>query len=311
MAKNLDEQILKEYPLDDFDTDRAAFGSMALVQVVRERTLTEGVLFRECLYRRGDGKDVWVYLTRIDPDAKAQLAVSAAPLRTAKFVKNHAKDFENFFGIPVFYAMNASFFHFFNDGDLTPYGIQVVGGVELALPANRDLDKPWYNHNFLAVDKEGKAFICNSEEYYSHWQGKLAYAVGGGMRLMREGKITLHHNHKPLFAPRTAVAIAEDGTVFLLCADGRSTRSAGLSYGDMVDIFLQQGTALREILNLDGGGSTTVVLRDEDGTHRVENVPSGPPLPVSYARYGIDLPEPSGEAMARPVADTVLVIAKP
>jgi len=181
--------------------------------------------------------------------------------------------------------------------------------VDMALPAMLEKKKPWYSHNFLAVDKSGHAFICNSEDYYRNWRGKLEFAVGGGLRLIRDGVITLHrdqHGH----APRTSVAIASDGSVILMCADGRTKRSAGLSFGDMIELHLQLGFEIRELLNLDGGGSTTVVLRDEDGVHRVKNVPSGPPLPISYEKYGIQRPEPHGSEQARSVADAILVISK-
>ena len=219
----------------------------------------------------------------------------------------------HFFNSSRVYIAQCSYFHFFRGGDFTPYGIQVVNGVELALPAMQDKDKPWYSHNFLAVDRSGRAFICNSNEYKTTWREKLAYAVGGGFRLIRDGKIHLHCDQlggEYGYAPRTAVAIAEDGTVILLCADGRAKRSAGLCYGDMIEIFLQLGMPIRELLNLDGGGSTTVVLREEDGVYRVQNVPSGPQFPVSYEKYGLTRGEPEGTSQARSVADAVLIIPK-
>jgi len=312
MKKSMDEIILEAFPLRSYAADRLAQGHMELVEEAQRRELAQGVVFRECLYRRGDGKAVWVYLTAIAPDAPVQLAVSAAALRTAKSVRDHARTFEERFDTPVLYAMNASYFHFFNNGDLTPYGIQVVRGVEMALPAMQDKDKPWYSHNFLAVDRAGKAFISNSEAYYQHWQGKLSYAVGGGLRLIREGKICLHSDQQgsaPACAPRTTVGIAADGSVILMCADGRTKRSAGLSYGDIIEIYQQQGPEIRELLNLDGGGSTTVVVK-ENGEHRVMNVPSGPQLPIPYARYGLKQDEPIADEQARPVADAVLIIPK-
>ncbi len=307
MKKTMDEIILAEYPLDNYAAERAQYGKMRFVREERRRELAKGVLWRECLYRRGDGVDVWVYLTTIAPDAKAQLAVSASPLRTLKFVKQHASEFEAAYNKKVLYAMNASFFHYFNDGDLTPYGIQIMNGVEMALPVSgENKAKPWYSHNFLAVDKEGHAFVCNSDEFYEKWRGKLAFAVGGGLRLIREGKICLHHD--PEYGPRTCVGFAKDGTAILLCADGRAKRSGGISYADTIDIYTNLGYEIEELLNLDGGGSTTVVLRDEDGVHRVENVPSGPPLPISYSKYGITRGEPRGEEQARAVADAVLIL---
>lgn len=307
----MDKIIAKQFPPLDYEADRATHGHMEPVRLVRSRTLAEGVSWQEWLYRRGDGADVWVYLTKIAAHAPVQLAVAAAPLWTSKRVTTHAKDFEEFFGIPVLYAMNASFFHFFNNGDLTPYGIQVVRGVEMARPGIVK-DKPWYGFNFLAVDKEGKAFISNAEAYNAHLRGKLEYAVGGGMRLIREEKVYLYED--PLGkgfmpAPRTAVGFDTEGNTILLCADGRSKRSAGLTLTDIIDIYRQQGR-ITELLNLDGGGSTTVVLKDEAGNFRVENVPSGTALPVNNVRYDIEKKEPQGDEMVRAVADAVLIIPK-
>lgn len=307
--KNYDQIILNEYPLDDYEAERAESGYMQLVRETERRTLGRGVEFCERLYRRGDGVDVWVYLTTVAPDAPFQLGVSASPLRTVKFVKQHAAEFEAAFDRRVIFAMNASFFHYFNNGDLTPYGVQIMNGVEMALPVSgENRDKPWYSHNFLAVDKEGHAFVCNSDEFYEKWRGKLSFAVGGGLRLIRDGEICLHHD--PEWGPRTCIGFAADGTAILMCCDGRSERSGGISYADTIDLYTHLGYDIRELLNLDGGGSTTVVLRDEDGKHVVRNVPSGPPLPVSYSKYGITRGEPRGEEQARAVADTVLIIEK-
>lgn len=313
MGKSMDELILDGYPLLDYAEDRALRGSMSFVEETQRRELAEGAVYRECLYRRGDGTDVWTYWVTIAPDAPVQLAVAAAPLRTAKPVKRHAEDFERDFETPVLFAMNASFFHFFRNGDLTPFGIQVVRGVEMSLPAMHEKGEPRYCHNFLAVDREGKAFVCNSDEFYKTWRGKLSYAVGGGFRLMRDGKIYIHADQlggEFAYAPRTVVGFAADGTTVLMCADGRTKRSGGLCYGDIVEMYLQLGLDIREILNMDGGGSTTVVLRDEDGVHRVYNRPSGPQLPFSYAKYGMTREEPQGGELARSVADTILVIPK-
>lgn len=312
MKKTPDEQIAEKFPPLSYEEDRAKRGHMTLVEETR-RQLAEGVCYRECLYTRGDGTEVAVYLAVIEPDAPVQLAVSAAPLRTVKPVREHARSFENAFGVPVYFAMNAGFFHFFRGGDLTPYGIQIMRGVEMALPALQDKDSPWYSHNFLAVDREGKAFVSNSDEFYRSLRGKLSYAVGGGFRLIRDGRICLCHDQQGgeyNHAPRTVVGFAEDGTIILLCADGRSKRSGGLCYGDIVEIYLQQGKKLREVLNLDGGGSTTVVVREEDGTFAVKNVPSGPQFPISYRKYGLERPEPQGDGQERSVADAVLIIPK-
>ena len=289
------EQILELFPLISYEEERAQVGYMTLEREVERRELAKGVTYIKRRYLRGDGRGVDVYLAAVAPDAQAQLAVSACPLRTIKYVKQHAADFDG----KVLFAMNASYFHFFNNGDHTPYSIQVMHGVTMAEPGK---DKPQYSHFFLAVDKQGKPFISNAQEYYERWQGKLSYAVGGGIQVIKDGEIRLHSNN--VSGPRTAVGIAKDGTAVLLCCDGRSQVSAGLSMADLIDIYTHLEWEISDLLNLDGGGSTTVVLPDEQGGFYVDNVPSGPPA--------ADLPqvEPHGDTQARPVADAVLIVAK-
>ncbi len=296
----LDEKILKAFPLVSYEENRAEEGHLRMIEETENREIYAGVRYYKRRYCRGSGKDVWVYLATIAPDAPARIAVSAMPLRTVKMVKRQAAEFDGY----VVFAMNAGFFRFFNDGDLTPYGIQVTHGVEMALPGKNE---PEYSNNWVGLTKQGETVIGNADDYYNHWRGKLEYAVGGSLRLIRDGKITLHRNNG--LHPRTAIGIAADGTVILMCADGRTSASAGLSFGDMVELYTGLGYEITELLNLDGGGSTTVVLREDDGTFGVKNIPGGPPLPIDYKKYDLPYPVPCGETQARAVADCVLIVA--
>ena len=289
------EQILEMFPLGSYKEDRARNGRVALIEETERRALTEGVTYKKRLYRRGNGRDVWVYLAEVAPDAQAEIAVSACPLKTIKPVTDHAAEWDG----DVLFAMNAGFFHFFNNGDKTPYGIQVVRGVTMAEPGR---DKPQYSTFFFAITKEGKPILTDADSYYAHWKGKLRYAVGGGLMLIRDGAICMPQEEG--LNPRSAVAVAADGTVILLCCDGRSEESSGLTHGDVIDLYTHLGYEIVDLLSLDGGGSTTVVLREEDGRFSVQNVPSGPPTPD-----GSDSVDPSIPNL-RPVADAILILGK-
>lgn len=304
MARLTSEKAVKEIlewcPLDDYEEERARNGHVTLLDEVDSFDVIEGLHYSKRRYRVGDGREADVYLTTLSPKAKAHLAASASPLRTIKRVKDHALEFDG----KVLFAMNASFFHFFNDGDLTPYGIQVMHGVVMAEPGR---DKAQYCTYWVGLTKDGKPVISDIDGYYDTYKGKLQYAVGGGLMLIKDGELHLHVGEGR--GPRSAVAIAKDGTVILLNTDGRSKRSCGLSYGDMIEVFTSLGYEIQDLLNLDGGGSTTVVLRESDDTLAVRNVPSGPPLPVSYSRYGVEKPDPRGEEQVRCVADCLLIVA--
>lgn len=60
--------------------------------------------------------------------------------------------------------------------------------------------------------------------------------------------------------PRTAIGIGRNGTrVLLVTVDGRQDASVGMSLQELADLMLDLGAF--EALNLDGGGSTTAVVR--------------------------------------------------
>jgi hypothetical protein len=67
--------------------------------------------------------------------------------------------------------------------------------------------------------------------------------------------------------PRTAIGIDEEGFAYLVVADGRSSASIGMSLAEL-QMYLD-GLGLLNAINLDGGGSSTMVLRGS-----VMNTPS-------------------------------------
>jgi exopolysaccharide biosynthesis protein len=93
----------------------------------------------------------------------------------------------------------------------------------------------------------------------------------------------------PTFAsdlhPRTAIASLADGRALLLVVDGRQpTISVGMSLDQLARLLLEFGAV--EGMNLDGGGSTVMVVQGKVVSH-----PS----------------DPIGE---RPVSDAIVVLPK-
>ncbi|WP_227375729.1 phosphodiester glycosidase family protein [Haladaptatus halobius] len=109
----------------------------------------------------------------------------------------------------------------------------------------------------------------------------LDAAVGGGTRLLRDGKLLAGLDDDRL-EPRTAAGVSADGTtLFLFVVDGRQRDSRGASLRELGEAMRDFGAS--DALNLDGGGSSTVVAREpgEVGV-RVQNDPSdGSERPVS------------------------------
>ena len=71
--------------------------------------------------------------------------------------------------------------------------------------------------------------------------------------------------------PRTAIGLSADRrTLWLVVVDGRQLESGGATLPEMTGIFRKLGAS--DALNLDGGGSSTMVLEDRAGL-RVVNSP--------------------------------------
>ncbi len=90
--------------------------------------------------------------------------------------------------------------------------------------------------------------------------------------------------------PRTAVGLSEDrSSMTWIVADGRQPESSlGLTLRELADFGRRSGC--HDLLNLDGGGSTTLVLRDpETGRHRVLNTPVGRGAPGTLRQVGNNL----------------------
>ena len=69
--------------------------------------------------------------------------------------------------------------------------------------------------------------------------------------------------------PRTAVGRCADGTVVLVVADGRNELAAGLTMAELQQVMAALGC--RDAINLDGGGSTTMVVRGAVVNHPSDN----------------------------------------
>jgi exopolysaccharide biosynthesis protein len=73
--------------------------------------------------------------------------------------------------------------------------------------------------------------------------------------------------------PRTAIGYDRDtGNVLLLVVDGRQSFSRGYTMVELAEMMIELGAD--EALNLDGGGSTTMVAHKPGGRVAVRNSPS-------------------------------------
>lgn len=94
--------------------------------------------------------------------------------------------------------------------------------------------------------------------------GPWVSGVNGRWRLTSRGvNVVPHRPRDPFFArhPRTFVGRSATGTVVLVAIDGRRTASVGTTLKETADVALALG--VRDAINLDGGGSTTMTAAGE------------------------------------------------
>ena len=257
------------------------------LRLVGERTqkLCDGVTYLQRDYLREDGKPVQSHIVVASQNAPVRAAVWGCPQGQSATVPEQVQEMEAK-GRSVVAAVNADFFHFFNNGDKTTYGAQIIDGNVFKEPNKVE----HYGENWFGVTKDGENVLSDLEGYESTYRGNLREAVGGGVWLMREHQLCPHRSEA--VDPRTAVAITDDGGLVLVCVDGRSEATVGATYADLLQVFLDLDVSIRSVLNLDGGHSTILMGKEENGEMKILNSPS------------------SGLAELRPVADILTLIKK-
>lgn len=122
---------------------------------------------------------------------------------------------------------------------------------------------------FLSIDDVGKAAIGSNTRIIDSL--KIKEAVGGYHVLVQDSlRVT---QGDPSIAPRTAVGVTTGNIVYFVVVDGRQPAySNGMVFAQLTNVFIALG--VKDAINLDGGGSSTFVVR-EGSAFLVKNIPSG------------------------------------
>lgn len=101
--------------------------------------------------------------------------------------------------------------------------------------------------------------------------GRIHNAISGNLMLVEQGRLVTSLDSEP--QPRTAIALDKAGKrLIIVVVDGRQPRySQGATLVELGEIILEQGGYFG--MNLDGGGSTTLVKMDANGKPELLNSP--------------------------------------
>lgn len=218
------------------------------------------------------------HLVIVDPGAPGIRFVTTTPNGDAPRDTDmeNTREFAARTGVQI--AVNANFFAQADEPTTDVLSLAVSGGARYSAWS---ASLPWgFN-----IDAENRATVVRYDEDDPSGYGcipevTLFNAVAGNVRVVAEGEAVTHENTAR--HPRTAIGVTASGEVMLLVVDGRhGSHSRGVNYAELAEIFIAHGAV--EAVNLDGGGSSTLVIANP--RPRVVNVPmpieapEGAPLP--------------------------------
>jgi hypothetical protein len=139
----------------------------------------------------------------------------------------------------------------------------IISDGKLIAPANSRYDA-------LVFYADGKTAIVNQSSIKS--TENIVNAVGGFHHILINGEPAERTIGRENRDPRSAAGISANGQyLYLLVIDGRRMESAGGTEKETALLMLALGAW--NGINFDGGGSTALALRGEDGKVRVVNTP--------------------------------------
>ena len=171
-------------------------------------------------------------------------------------------------------AINGSFFNM-----RAPYGsvnYLRVDGKELAPNALDSYENPGSGRSTrqtaAVVSWQGGLYVVKADDLRT-WERYIAaediVTTGPLLLIGGQAEPVVADKFNTTRHPRTAVGRRPDGTVLLVVADGRNAQAAGLSMSELQQVMAALGC--RDAVNLDGGGSTTMVVRGQVVNHPSDN----------------------------------------
>ena len=233
-------------------------------------TLYDGVVYLEQVYRDDQNRPYRTYALLIDPDKVDFItgtsndgydyALDEADRQTTK--QHMQAAVAN--GESIIAGVNTNFFNI--HGDYSPIGLVIKDGVQIS---------PATGYGFFGVTEDGKPIIDSGSNYQNYVKNgtKLVHAVSGADILVTNGDLTAKATTDSL-APRSLIGMTEDGTVIIGVIDGRQAAiSNGASFARCA--LWMKSLGATTVLNLDGGGSTNLILRNPStDSYTVCNSPS-------------------------------------
>ncbi len=185
---------------------------------------------------------------------------------------------------------------------------QFLDNYDLQLAINGDFFWPWWFHSIFdyyphlgdptdvnglaasrgviyspAADDRPTLYISHDNRaQFNVPEGEIDNAISGLPMIVENGQLSnkiVPGEYYDGIHPRTAVALDRDRrTLMLFIVDGRQPNySEGVSLQELAEIVMEYGA--NTAINLDGGGSSILVIEDQSGRPRILNSPIDASIP--------------------------------
>ena len=245
------------------------------------RSLGKGVTYIKRTYHTNT-VDVYAYIVVLEADANAHIEVNATELTKVESCENgNEQNCHLWHGVgvstsgqcamieakgkDVLAATNGGFF-MRSAKCMAPWGMQIVNGVVDREPSTENVYDKWFG-----ITKDGKPVISDAAGYQSTYKGNILYGLGARYIGIQDGKYKKYSSTS--YDARTAVGYNAKGDIVLVVVSGDDTNAQelGATYSNMAQIFMDLDIDVTEMLNLDGGGSSTMVVDNANGAYKLES----------------------------------------
>ena len=241
-----------------------------------EETLFQGVTYIREVWQ--EPRPVVIHVMRIDLNAPGIELVVTPPVNDEGALAGQTtSDFAREQGVQV--AINGDFFDPWRDHgplDFYPRRGQPVYVLGYAVSGGEVYSEGRVNHPTLSVMPHNRVVFGIPRPH-------ALEAISGNAVFVQDGQPrsnwNLSHPYNRRRHPRTAIGLTADRrTLLLFVVDGRQPAySIGVTMPELSEIAVAHGAQVA--LNLDGGGSSTLVIVGDGGEPRVMNMPVHNHLP--------------------------------
>jgi hypothetical protein len=188
-----------------------------------------------------------------------------------------------YFAVPATRKLRGDSISYFIGNGAIPEGWHFSGGRVVTRPAKDAL------RDAFIVHLDG---TCSFQEGARELPDDTRYAVSGSAMVLKAGRVVARPGATARH-PRSALGLDADGrSLMIVAVDGRQDHSRGVTLDELGKLMKELGA--HQALNLDGGGSTALVIKDPaTGVFTLANRPS---------ETSTTLPQVQVE---RPVADVI------